>query len=86
MVCEKCAAEIETFVCAHCGASVIRLGPYCYLCGRMFEVEEDKAEHSDDEIDLSARILCSDEACIGVVNEQGVCKVCGKPYVPEPKE
>jgi len=29
--------------------------------------------------DFSKRILCSDGACIGVVNEQGICKVCGKP-------
>jgi len=31
--------------------------------------------------DPSTRILCSDEACIGIVNEKGFCKVCGKPYL-----
>ena len=25
--------------------------------------------------------LCSDGTCIGVINEKGFCKVCGKPYV-----
>jgi hypothetical protein len=84
MICEKCAAETETVVCAECGASVIKLGPYCYSCGNAFETEGGEVEHGDD-IDLSTRILCSDEACIGVVNEEGVCKVCGKPYVPESK-
>jgi hypothetical protein len=39
------------------------------------------AEGSEsEESDFSKRILCSDGNCIGVVNEQGVCKVCGKPY------
>ena len=85
MICEKCAAETETVTCTHCGASVIKLGPYCYSCGGVFEHEAGAAE-GDDEFDLSSRILCSDEACIGVVNEQGICKVCGKPYVPESKD
>jgi len=26
------------------------------------------------------RIPCSDQNCIGVINEQGVCSTCGKPY------
>lgn len=26
------------------------------------------------------RILCSDEACIGVIGPDGRCKECGKPY------
>ena len=85
MICEKCAAETETVLCAQCGANVIKLGPYCYSCGGAFEAEAHEVEN-DDNIDLSARILCSDEACIGVVNEEGFCKVCGKPYVPESKE
>jgi hypothetical protein len=41
--------------------------------------------NGDDDLDLSNRILCSDGACIGVVDEKGICKVCGKPYVPEPQ-
>ena len=86
MICEKCAAETETTVCTYCGANVIKLGPYCYSCGKEFGAESDQTEHAPDEVDLSTRILCSDEACIGVVNEQGICKVCGKPYVPEPKD
>ena len=32
------------------------------------------------EIDFSRRILCSYGNCIGVINEQGVCNTCGKPY------
>ncbi|HBA55887.1 MAG TPA: hypothetical protein DCZ04_15910, partial [Syntrophorhabdus aromaticivorans] len=65
--------------CNGCGKEVAKLGAYCYLCGTGLrgEIEETDAD------DFSDRILCSDGTCIGVVNEQGVCKVCGKPYIPE---
>jgi hypothetical protein len=33
--------------------------------------------------DFSERKLCSDGNCIGVINEQGVCNLCGKPYTEE---
>jgi hypothetical protein len=82
MICEKCAGEIETILCPQCGGKVVRLGAYCYECGAALENNAEKSAESD-ELDLSTRILCSDESCIGVVNEQGVCKVCGKPYTPE---
>ena len=35
----------------------------------------------NDDLDFSTRILCSDGRCIGVVNEKGYCKECGKPYI-----
>lgn len=25
------------------------------------------------------RVLCSDGNCIGIINERGVCNICGKP-------
>jgi len=89
MRCEKCEQEVETRVCGGCRQTVLRLGPYCYFCGCGLEGEfipsrKEPSERSGaDEIDFSTRILCSDGACIGVINEQGVCKVCGKPYRPE---
>ncbi len=81
MICEKCAGEVETILCTHCDAEVIRLGPFCYACGQALDKEAGATEEGEG-IDLSSRILCSDEACIGVVNEEGICKVCGKPYEP----
>jgi len=41
---------------------------------------EDKRE-KEVEIDFSQRVPCSDGNCIGVINEQGVCNTCGKPYL-----
>jgi hypothetical protein len=32
------------------------------------------------EIDFSDRIPCSDGSCIGIINEEGVCNICKKPY------
>jgi hypothetical protein len=29
--------------------------------------------------DLSERISCSDGTCTGIINERGVCNICGKP-------
>ena len=45
-------------------------------------VEEQKLVSSADadaEDDWDKRILCSDEACIGVISPNGKCKECGKP-------
>lgn len=85
MICEKCAQELESIVCADCGQTILKLGPYCYNCGKTIDSGLKVVEENGDgpgEIDFSSRILCSDGACIGVV-ENGVCKTCGKQYVPE---
>ena len=88
MRCEKCEQDVETRVCEGCGQTVLRLGPFCYFCGRGFEGQaggtaETSGGSGADEVDFSARVLCSDGACIGVINDRGVCKVCGKPYDPQ---
>jgi hypothetical protein len=85
MEAEKGEEEVESVTCGTCGQTVMRLGPFCYLCGRALDGQGDagQTEGSADEIDFSNRLLCSDGACIGVIDERGVCKVCGKPYEPE---
>jgi hypothetical protein len=81
MICESCGNETGTTTCRSCGATVLALGPHCYSCGAKLENPAD--DETSDAGDFSSRVLCSDGNCIGVVNEQGVCKVCGKPYVTE---
>lgn len=78
MICEKCAREIEAIICKKCNSEILPLGEYCYLCGGLLK----DTEEDEEPLDLSKRILCSDGTCIGVV-ENGVCKLCGKPYIPE---
>lgn len=34
----------------------------------------------DENIDWDARVLCSDESCIGTIGPDGKCRECGKPY------
>lgn len=79
MICEKCGSETIATQCNTCGKEILKLGPFCYLCGAELHgvTEAEDADFFDN------RILCSDGACIGVINEDGVCKVCGKPYTPE---
>jgi len=79
MLCEKCAGETESITCTHCGKEVARLGPYCYLCGNELKVHTDQQEEND----FSDRILCSDGSCIGIIDEKGFCRECGKPYTPD---
>lgn len=35
---------------------------------------------STDDVDWSRRVLCLDEACIGVLDARKVCSVCGKTW------
>ena len=82
MLCEKCGSETESITCNHCGNVITKLGPFCYLCGQKFvEAEPALPKAEDEQVDFDDRVLCSDGACIGVV-EKGVCKECGKPYTP----
>jgi hypothetical protein len=50
------------------------------MCGRSVERKREERE----EAGFSERKLCSDGTCVGVVNEAGVCNICGKPYSGEP--
>jgi predicted amidophosphoribosyltransferase len=84
MLCEQCGKELETTTCGQCGRVVLKLGSFCYSCGNeLGRVEPTGGETEAEGIDLSSRVLCSDGTCIGVIDEKGICKVCGKPYSPE---
>ncbi len=74
--CPKCDYEFPTCLCESCGAENLRKSSYCCRCG----VELDEEETS---IDWESRRLCNDGTCIGVINEQGICNVCGKTYSGE---
>jgi hypothetical protein len=83
-LCEVCSKETGSVACPQCKEEILRLGPYCYLCGaELVIVEELNAEPVEEDDDFSTRVLCTDGACIGVIDERGICKVCGKPYVPD---
>lgn len=82
MRCENCSKDIETVICPQCRGEVAKLGPFCYLCGKELVLEKLSPQEPDED-DFSSRVLCSDGNCIGVIDEKGFCKECGKPYKPE---
>lgn len=85
-LCEACSKEIGSVACPQCKEEVLRLGQYCYLCGAelaLAEVSDAEPAREEENDDFSRRVLCSDGSCIGVIDEKGVCKACGKPYVPD---
>ncbi len=82
MKCPHCGQGIGARTCPSCRAEVLEESLFCHRCGLRLEKEESLQSPSEKEedIDFSRRILCSDGNCIGVVDEKGFCKVCGKPY------
>jgi hypothetical protein len=41
---------------------------------------------TEDPLDFSKRVLCSDGTCTGVIGKDGRCRTCGKPYTGEPED
>jgi predicted amidophosphoribosyltransferase len=74
---------MDSIRCQRCGETILRLGSFCYKCGIELEAPDQDAAADQEETDFSKRVLCSDGSCIGVINEEGICKVCGKPYTPD---
>ncbi|MBM4330447.1 MAG: zinc-ribbon domain-containing protein [Thermodesulfobacteriota bacterium] len=79
MKCPHCGKSLGDKVCPSCGSEVLEESSFCHRCGAPWRATE-TVSPEEVSTDISQRILCSDGACIGVVNDQGICKVCGKPY------
>ena len=77
MKCPRCDETLPFVLCPDCRGEILEKSLYCSWCGHPIQKEE--------ETDFSERKLCSDGNCIGVINEQGRCNICGKPYTGEPK-
>ncbi len=79
MKCPDCDSELPSRQCEQCGEKTPVFGKFCCFCGVEL-VEPEVEEHDENPTDFSERTLCGDGACIGVINEQGTCGECGKPY------
>lgn len=73
MKCPVCEALLPTVQCQTCGGETLKGSLYCCQCGHPIKEEER-------EDPLSERIPCPDGTCIGTINEDGFCSICGKPY------
>ncbi len=81
MNCPQCGAVLPTVLCPECGEETPEKSHYCCGCGRPVKVEKvERKTEKKEEDDFSQRTLCSDGNCIGVINEKGICNVCGKAY------
>jgi hypothetical protein len=80
MECPHCHRSLPSLLCQACGAQVPEESLFCFKCGRPVERKQEPVVEDD----FSDRKLCSDGACIGVINESGVCNICGKPYTGDP--
>lgn len=76
--CPQCDHQFPTILCESCGSENLKDSLYCCRCGVELGEEETSSDWED-------RKLCSDGTCIGVINEKGVCSVCGKPYTGDPE-
>ncbi len=77
MKCPHCGETLPVLVCLECGGETLEGSLFCCRCGK--PIKEEKVE-----IDFSERIACHDGSCIGTINEQGVCNICGKAYGEQP--
>jgi len=74
MKCPHCGETFPFMLCPGCQKEIPEKSAFCCWCGNPVEMEKE-------ETDFSQRILCSDGNCIGVINEDGTCNICGKPYL-----
>jgi hypothetical protein len=77
MKCPRCNETLPFMLCPDCQGEVPEKSLYCCWCG-------DRLIREEGEVDFSERKLCVDGNCIGVINEAGVCNICGKPHTGEP--
>ena len=86
MECPHCQEDLPARTCPACAKETPAFGRYCCFCGSALPEETQARDSADNGDDLFAdRVLCSDGTCIGVINRDGVCNECGKPYRGDPE-
>jgi hypothetical protein len=73
MKCPHCGGDLEMAVCPECRGETPQDSDYCCRCGVNWAERELPP-------DLANRVLCPDGTCTGILNEQGVCGVCGRSF------
>ena len=74
--CENCGHETATKGCSACKEKVPAWAKFCPLCGHEFK--EKSAAKREDPFSMENRRLCPDGNCIGILDADGRCVVCGK--------
>lgn len=68
--CKECGKVYESKLTERHGTSSVKRAP--------IEVKKQVPTDIDSDDDWDKRVLCIDEACIGVIGSDGRCKECGK--------
>lgn len=72
MQCPHCGSPLDMRVCPFCDGLTPPDSVYCCRCGQELELAAPP--------DLADRVLCPDGACIGILDAEGRCSVCGFAY------
>jgi hypothetical protein len=70
--CKECGRVYDGELPHRSDASLTELSQTQKQCSAGEEIDDSDKEWEN-------RVLCSDEACIGVIGPDGTCKECGKP-------
>lgn len=74
--CENCGHEPAGKNCSACEENAPAWAKFCPHCGHEFK--EKKATTGEDPFAMENRRLCLDGSCIGILDAEGRCVVCGK--------
>lgn len=76
MECENCSSEIRSKKCEACREKVPTWSKYCPLCGVV--MPEKTTKRDGDPMSMENRVLCYDGNCIGILDADNRCTICGK--------
>ena len=72
--CKNCGYEPDSLDCSACGEPVPLWAGFCPHCGE----EAPPPAKTEGEGAAADRRLCPDGDCIGILNAEGRCVVCGR--------
>ncbi|MDR1658092.1 MAG: zinc ribbon domain-containing protein [Deltaproteobacteria bacterium] len=73
LICEECGAPVPSDTCEKCQNPAPLWAKFCPNCGNDLAPKRTSVSKNK-----TKRQLCSDESCIGIIGEDGVCTECGK--------
>lgn len=74
--CENCGFSPRTKTCSACDETVPAWAKFCPFCGQ--EVKNAPPLEGTDPFSMENRRLCPDGNCIGILDADSRCVVCGK--------